>query len=159
MENTTKSYIATNKPEVLVFFKEYWSYLKKYYVIVDDKDWWGCFMSDMCYYVDTYSNNNLYVNLIMALYVRNIGDYKKNDIHYLSGFFKNWWAVFNEYYEPIGNDDKKQGAFVNAIQGLYDKYSQDTFFRDCIDILYDYKMPEVKTNADDKFMKYIYEDA
>ncbi len=153
-KEANKSYISQNEPQVYAFFLEYWKYLKTYYTVKDDKDWWSCFMSDMYYYVDSYSDNNLYVDLIMALYVRNIGDYHAHDIAYLSTFFKDWWNVFDTYYKPL--DDELQGEFVEAITKLYDQYSKDTFFRDCIDCLYNFKMPEVKTDTSSKFMEYIY---
>ena len=154
------SYIKENDPKAYQFFLGYWKYLKTYYVMTEEdcenNDWWGCFMSDMCYYVNRYEYNKFYVDLIMALYIRNLGGSQKQDIHYLSSFYKEWWEVLNQFYVSIKGDSAKQGEFVERIQQLYEKYSKDSFFNNCIDILYEYVMPEIKTEDSIRFVKYIY---
>ena len=114
-------------------------------------------MSDLNYYVTTYADNDFFVELIMALYVRNNDYYEQHDIKYLSDFYKDWWALFNAYYKPLKIDKADPIDYIGDLQKLYDKYDKDMFFRECIDILNRYLMPEIKTQDSTKFVKDIYD--
>ncbi len=153
MEN---SYIKEHDKETYGFFIEYWSFLKKYYVVNDDGTWWGSFISDVHYYIEKYSYSDFYVDLIMVLYSRNISGPDVHDIKYISAFYKDWWQIFNKYYGPLKERPELQGGFVNEIKDMYEKYKNDAFLIECIDILYNYKMPEVKTVDSLRFVQQIY---
>ena len=105
---------------------------------------------------EKYSYSDFYVDLIMVLYSRNISDPDVHDIKYISAFYKDWWQIFNKYYGPLKERPELQGGFVNEIKDMYEKYKNDTFLIECIDILYNYKMPEVKTVDSLRFVQQIY---
>ncbi len=156
MADEAKHNIKNNDPEAYKFFVNYWKLLKKYYIVQDDNLWWDCFVADLSRYVNAYAYSDFYVDLVMALYHRNVNEFKQHDIKYISEFFKDWWNVLDTYYMPLKDNPNLQGPFAESIQKLYKKYEYDPFLIDCIDIMYNYKMPAFKTADSLRFVKEIY---
>lgn len=133
------SYIKENEPKAYQFFIEYWSFVKKYWVIDNTEDWWNCFCADLAYYVSKYENNDFYVSLIMQVYIRNKDELVvTSTVKELTAFLKEWWEYINKYYAD--HSEKEWWAnFVEDTKGLLNKYNSNSYYTGLVDAFFEFK--------------------
>lgn len=133
------SYLKENNLKLYDFYVEYWSFVKKFWNVENNEDWWNCFVDDLRSYVNKYDDNDFYVDTIMALYVRNREkEVSETNIQEVKKFFGEYWQYLNNYHEIKETIDYWDG-FTQATKDLSKKYGHDPYFIELIDLFFNKK--------------------
>lgn len=130
-----KNYIKETNPSLYEFFLDYWNFIKGYWRIYNEEDWWNCLISDMDYYVTKYSWSNFCVNLLMAFYNR-CKDERPGEGESLDEtkiFLKEWWQYINKYYKRGNEDAKWWEDFLSETGDITEKYKNSPYYCSLVD--------------------------
>ena len=133
-QDVNYSYIKDNNPSLYEFFLDYWKFIKGYWRVYDEEDWWNCLISDMDYYISKYSWSGFCVDLLMDFYDRCKSDVEQTEtIQDTSKFLKEWWRYINKYYKRGGENDEWWSLFLRETGELTEKYKKVPYYCTLVD--------------------------
>ncbi len=133
-QTVSYTYIKDNNPSLYEFFLDYWKFIKGYWKIYNEEDWWNCLISDMNYYVSKYSWSSFCVELLMDFYERCKNDTQQVEtLEDTKQFLKEWWRYINRFYKRGEEDEGWWVEFLTETDRITTKYKNVPYYCTLVD--------------------------